>query len=413
MHRAEAELVLVLVTPHLLADDTLFAELNEVLKQGRARVIPILVKPVDWQSSPLASLPALPDNGQFIATAPNTEQTWLQIVQRLKHEILNADSLQYSILDIPLQRLIANYRYLVPGALFFIFSVIYLLGDRALVARTNLIGIANENFEYSVLARLTTGAQVPLGLARRVPLILGGNWPEKIAALVASALIALPLILRGRRRTIVLMALALPTLCCTVVLKTVIDVNHIFLSPDAVQEDAVVLGRSQVRDMQYEVANWVSNDSAVNDRCRAALGGVYILVLAAVAGLLRLSLCMQGLTNRWRRWTAIYISTYGVALLVLISGVPEAYALVHWGGVYPTVEEVNPACDATLATAVQQGACLLWDVSAGASVQVVMVSGSRCPVLHGLNSFRILAAPASYSPCIVRRGALEVVFAKG
>lgn len=415
--RAEADLVLVLVTPHLLDDDLSLVEIKSVQEQGQARVAPILVQPADWQSSPLARLPPLPGPGRFVATARSVDRAWLQVAQQLKRELLvsavAADQPRWVVLRLLLQMLEPYRRLLLPSALLLLLGGLYLIGDRVLLARTQLLGIADSNLEYPPYLPLWIGVQALPGLLGRIAAVPGGGWPERLAALVALVLVALPLVLRARARTVALLALAVPALGGAVALLTVVSVNHVLLASEGDVLDVPVLGRSRLGDAQYEVASWVSNDAPHNDRRRAALGGAYALALTALAALTVLSLARPVPMAHEQPAVLIGAPIYALAILVLLTGVPQAYALARWGGVYPTVEEVDPACDKALATAVQQGACLLWDVSAGASPQVVMVSGAGCPLLNGRNSFLVLRPPTERTACIVRRGTGEVVFAKG
>ena len=419
-HRAEADLVLVLVTPHLLDDDTLLTEIKSVQEHGQARVAPILVQPADWQSSSLARLPPLPGSSRFIATSRSVDRAWFKVAQQIKRELLIAafiaDRPRRVVLHLLLQMLEPYRRFLFPIALMLLLGGLYLFGDRVLAARTHLLGIADANFEYPAYLPLWIGTQAFPGLLVRIASVPGGGGPERLSALVALALVAVPLCLRAQARTAALLALALPVLGGAMALLVVVSVNHVFLAGEGEGTDVPVLGASRLGDAQYEVASWVSNDTPQNDRRRAALGGSYALSLAAIVVLTALSLIRRVPTTAHARpsghLNTLGAATYALATLVLLTGAPRAYALARWGGVYPTVEEVDPACDAALAPAVQQRACLLWDVSAGASPQVVMVGGASCPPLSGGNSFRVLRPPTGHSACIVRRGTADVVFAK-
>lgn len=414
--RAQADLVLVLVTPRLLDDDSLLEEIKTMQEIGQARVAPILVQPADWQSSPLARLPPLPGPGHFIATARSVDRAWLKVAQQIKRELLlaaiTADQPRWVVLRLFLQVLEPHRRFLLPSALLLLLAGLYVIGDRVLAARAQLLGIADVNLEYPAYLPLWIGVQALPGLMGRITSVMGGGCPERLAALVALTLVAVPLCLRARARTATLLALALPSLAGAVALLVVVSVSHVFLASEGDNPAVPALGKSRLGDAQYEVASWVSNDTPQNDRRRAALGGVYALALTALGTLTVISLAQAAPFAHGRPSALIGAAMYALATLVMLTGVPRAYALARWGGVYPTVEELDPACDSALATALQQGACLLWDVSAGATSQVVMVSGARCPLLKGVNSFRVLRPPTGRATCIVRWGTGEVVFAK-
>jgi len=52
-------------------------------RAGRARVIPILLRPVLWEGTLLAQLKGLPENGQPITTWANQDQAFHQIASHL------------------------------------------------------------------------------------------------------------------------------------------------------------------------------------------------------------------------------------------------------------------------------------------------------------------------------------------
>ena len=67
-------LFLMLVSPDFLASDyCVDRELRRALERnhaGEARVVPIIVEPSDWRSSPLGQLKALPRDGKAISEWP-------------------------------------------------------------------------------------------------------------------------------------------------------------------------------------------------------------------------------------------------------------------------------------------------------------------------------------------------------
>ena len=83
-----ADMVLLLVSPDFLASD--YAYSREMLRalerhrSGSAMLVPIILRPCDWQESPLGSLQALPSQGRPVSRWPNRDQAWLDIVQGLR-----------------------------------------------------------------------------------------------------------------------------------------------------------------------------------------------------------------------------------------------------------------------------------------------------------------------------------------
>src|SRR5579859_2226552 len=75
MHLNSASVILLLISPDFFASDYCYGiEMKQALeghKVNEARVIPILLRPVDWQGAPFAHLQALPTNAKPITTWSN------------------------------------------------------------------------------------------------------------------------------------------------------------------------------------------------------------------------------------------------------------------------------------------------------------------------------------------------------
>ena len=89
-----SELFLLLVSPDFLASDyCVEREMERALERhrsGDARVVPIIVEPCDWTSTPLRDLKALPQNGKPISEWTNENNAFLDIVQELRR-VLDAE----------------------------------------------------------------------------------------------------------------------------------------------------------------------------------------------------------------------------------------------------------------------------------------------------------------------------------
>lgn len=73
-HLAQADLIIFLLSPDLFASSECFALLEQALQRHRSepiRIIPLLLRPVAWQNSPLASLSYLPSSGRPITNWDN------------------------------------------------------------------------------------------------------------------------------------------------------------------------------------------------------------------------------------------------------------------------------------------------------------------------------------------------------
>ena len=79
IHTNVAHIILLLVSTDFLANST---EMRQVLKrheEGIARVIPIILRPVDWEASRLTHLKALPTNAKPIVRWGNRDEAFLDV----------------------------------------------------------------------------------------------------------------------------------------------------------------------------------------------------------------------------------------------------------------------------------------------------------------------------------------------
>src|SRR5690348_15524129 len=79
-HLNTAQIIVVLVSPDYLNSAYYSGvELKRALERfqrGEARVIPIIVRPVDWERTPLGHLQVLPLDGQPLVAWSDREQGW-------------------------------------------------------------------------------------------------------------------------------------------------------------------------------------------------------------------------------------------------------------------------------------------------------------------------------------------------
>lgn len=83
-----AHLVLVLISPDYLATDYLYQEhlcqAMALRMQEGTQVVPILIRPCDWASTPWKTVRTLPLSGPPIALRPNRDEAWAQVIQQLR-----------------------------------------------------------------------------------------------------------------------------------------------------------------------------------------------------------------------------------------------------------------------------------------------------------------------------------------
>ena len=86
-----AHLILLLVSADFLASDVCYSqEMRAAMHRHearKARVVPILVRPTDWQGAPFAKLAVLPSNRQPVSLWSNHDEAWLEVVQGIRRVI--------------------------------------------------------------------------------------------------------------------------------------------------------------------------------------------------------------------------------------------------------------------------------------------------------------------------------------
>ena len=90
-HLETASIVLLLVSPDFLASNYCYdIEMQRALERhrlGLARVVPIILRPCDWQHPPLQDLQCLPRDGRPITQWPDQDAAFLDITRGLRRII--------------------------------------------------------------------------------------------------------------------------------------------------------------------------------------------------------------------------------------------------------------------------------------------------------------------------------------
>ena len=97
----ESKIFLALVSPDFLASNYCYEqEMTIALKrhaEGSMRLVPIILEPCDWKSTPLGKLKALPKDGTPISTWTNENVAYLDVVTELRRllstELQNASNM--------------------------------------------------------------------------------------------------------------------------------------------------------------------------------------------------------------------------------------------------------------------------------------------------------------------------------
>src|SRR6266849_3537570 len=105
-HLRAASVILLLISSDFLASDYCYSiEVQQALerhKGGEARVIPVILRPVDWQGTPFAHLQCLPPDAKPVTTWPDRDEAFLAVAKGIRTAIVelraSSGTLPYSSL---------------------------------------------------------------------------------------------------------------------------------------------------------------------------------------------------------------------------------------------------------------------------------------------------------------------------
>ena len=84
----KADIILLLISPDFIASEYCYGkELSRAIslhELGNTKVVPIIIRPVDWQDTSFGKLQALPKDGKPVTTWANPDEAWLDIEKGLK-----------------------------------------------------------------------------------------------------------------------------------------------------------------------------------------------------------------------------------------------------------------------------------------------------------------------------------------
>jgi TIR domain len=87
-HLETAHIILLLVSADFLASNYCYdLEVQRAMTRhtaGEARVIPIILRAVDWHSAPFGKLQALPKDGRPVTSWPNRDEAFLDIARGIR-----------------------------------------------------------------------------------------------------------------------------------------------------------------------------------------------------------------------------------------------------------------------------------------------------------------------------------------
>jgi hypothetical protein len=100
-HFRKASIILLLISPDFLASDYCYSyEMKQALGREREKgvcVIPILLRPVDWQRAPFAHLSPLPSDATFLTEWTNLDRAFAEVTAGIRRAIENLSLLAASL----------------------------------------------------------------------------------------------------------------------------------------------------------------------------------------------------------------------------------------------------------------------------------------------------------------------------
>jgi TIR domain len=88
-----ADLILLLISPDFISSEYCWGkELKRAMERhqaGNARVIPVILRPVEWQQTPFGKLLALPTDGRPVTRWENQDEAFLDIERGIRFAITN------------------------------------------------------------------------------------------------------------------------------------------------------------------------------------------------------------------------------------------------------------------------------------------------------------------------------------
>jgi hypothetical protein len=83
-----ADIILLLISAHFIDSQYMWGkEVTRAIERynaGKARVIPVILKPADWLLAPIDSLEALPKDGKPVTKWSNRDEAWLDVEQGIR-----------------------------------------------------------------------------------------------------------------------------------------------------------------------------------------------------------------------------------------------------------------------------------------------------------------------------------------
>jgi tetratricopeptide (TPR) repeat protein len=90
-HLNAAQIILLLVSPDFMNSDYCYGiEMKRAMERhelGEAHVIPVILRPVDWQGAPFSKLQALPKNAQAVITWKDIDEAFVDVAKGVRKKV--------------------------------------------------------------------------------------------------------------------------------------------------------------------------------------------------------------------------------------------------------------------------------------------------------------------------------------
>ncbi|NEQ54314.1 MAG: toll/interleukin-1 receptor domain-containing protein [Leptolyngbya sp. SIO3F4] len=95
----QADIILLLISADFIASDYCYEiELKQAMERhqaDKARVIPIILRPVDWSNTPFSNLQAFPTNAKPITSWSDRDEAWLNVETAIRKAIDDIKAKRY------------------------------------------------------------------------------------------------------------------------------------------------------------------------------------------------------------------------------------------------------------------------------------------------------------------------------
>jgi TIR domain len=87
-HLKTSDIILLLISPDFFASEYCWSvgmqQALERHRSGQARIIPIILRPIDWRPTPIGELQALPRGGKPITSCPNRDEALEEVAKEIR-----------------------------------------------------------------------------------------------------------------------------------------------------------------------------------------------------------------------------------------------------------------------------------------------------------------------------------------